>query len=46
MYTIADDYEAIIYFCHDPLVTNPSGADVPAGVKKYLAAGIPSMFGF
>jgi C1A family cysteine protease len=46
VYAVADNYEALSYFCHDPLGTNPSGADVLASVKKYLAAGIPSMFGF
>jgi C1A family cysteine protease len=44
--SVAAKYGAVDYFCHDPL-----GADMPAGevlfsVKKYLAAGIPSMFGF
>ncbi|MEJ5365430.1 MAG: C1 family peptidase [Desulfosoma sp.] len=46
VYAVADNYEAINYFCHDPLGSNPSGSDVLASVKKYLAAGIPSMFGF
>ena len=46
IYSIADNYEAIKYFCHDP-----QGAKIPYpavldSVKKYLAAGIPSMFGF
>jgi len=46
VYSVADNYEALKYFCHDP-----QGAKVPYpavldSVKKYLAAGIPSMFGF
>jgi len=46
IYSVADNYEALKYFCHDP-----QGAKVPYptvldSVKKYLAAGIPSMFGF
>jgi len=46
VYQLADDYQAIRYFCHDPI-----GADIPRDavlqrVKKYLAYGIPSMFGF
>jgi C1A family cysteine protease len=46
VYSIADNYEAIKYFCHDP-----QGAKIPYPavldtVKKYLEAGIPSMFGF
>jgi len=46
VYAVADNYEALRYFCHDPLGTNLSGATVLASVKKYVAAGIPSMFGF
>jgi C1A family cysteine protease len=46
IYSIADNYEALKYFCHDPM-----GSDIPVStvldsVKKYLVAGIPSMFGF
>lgn len=46
VYSVADDFEATWYFCHDPLTANISGSDVLKSVKKYLAAGIPSMFGF
>jgi C1A family cysteine protease len=46
VYAIADNYEALKYFCHDPQGANISGANVLASVKKYLAAGVPSMFGF
>jgi len=46
VYAIADDYKAMKYFCHDPQGANALGDDVLLGVKKYLAAGIPSMFGF
>lgn len=45
VYAVADNYEALRYFCHDPQ-TNVQGNKVLASVKKYLAAGIPSMFGF
>ncbi len=45
-YAVADNYEALRYFCHDPLGANVSGNAVLSNVKKYLAAGIPSMFGF
>jgi C1A family cysteine protease len=46
VYSIADNYEALKYFCHDP-----QGAKIPFpavldSVKKYIEAGIPSMFGF
>ena len=46
VYSIADNYEAIKYFGHDPLSKNIPRPDVVKSVKKYLAAGIPSMFGF
>lgn len=46
VYAVADNYEALRYFCHDPLGGNVSGATVLARVKKYLNAGVPSMFGF
>ncbi len=46
IYSIAHNYSAVKYFCHDP-----QGAKIPYpalldSVKKYLEAGIPSMFGF
>ena len=46
IYSIADNYEALKYFCHDPMGSNIPSATVLDSVKKYLAAGIPSMFGF
>ena len=46
VYAIADDYAALRYFCHDPLGMSVAPANVLDSVKKYLAAGIPSMFGF
>jgi len=46
VYAVADNYEALKYFCHDPLGMSVPPATVLASVKKYLAAGIPSMFGF
>ncbi len=46
VYSIADNYEALCYFCHDPAGADIGGEAVLADVKKYLAAGIPSMFGF
>lgn len=46
VYALAENFEAVRYFCHDPLGANVAGADVLASVKKYLAAGVPSMFGF
>ncbi len=46
VYSLADNYEALKYFCHDPLSSSRPRKDVLNSVKKYLAAGIPSMFGF
>jgi C1A family cysteine protease len=46
VYALADDYAAVKYWCHDPLGQNIAPATVLANVKTYLAAGVPSMFGF
>jgi C1A family cysteine protease len=44
VYAIADNYEALKYFSHDPAGT--STGKVLKTVKKFIAYGIPSMFGF
>lgn len=46
VYSIADNFEAVKYFCHDPIGANIPCNTVLDSVKKYLEAGIPSMFGF
>jgi C1A family cysteine protease len=46
IYSIANNYEALKYFCHDPQGSKITPAEVLESVKKYLVAGIPSMFGF
>ncbi len=46
VYAVADNFEALKYFCHDPLGANVPGATVLASVRNYVAAGIPAMFGF
>lgn len=46
VYAIAHQYQAIAYFRHDADSLRLSPAAVLESVKKYLAAGIPSMFGF
>jgi C1A family cysteine protease len=46
VYAVADNYKALKYFCHDPQGANIPPATVLATVKQYIAAGIPSMFGF
>ncbi len=43
-YAFAQNYQAIKYFRHDPSAT-PKGVLLDR-IKKYLAAGHPSMFGF
>jgi len=46
VYAVADNYEALYYFCHDPLGCNTPPKTVLGTVKKFLAARVPSMFGF
>ncbi len=46
VYAVADNFEALQYFCHDPFGAGLPGSKVLANVKKFLVAGIPSMFGF
>jgi C1A family cysteine protease len=46
VYATADNFETLKYFCHDPIGSNASGNSVILSLKNYLAAGIPSMFGF
>ncbi|HNW57595.1 MAG TPA: C1 family peptidase [Bacteroidales bacterium] len=46
VYSLADNYEVLKYFCHDPQGLHTPSRKVLSSVKKYLASGIPSMFGF
>ncbi len=46
VYALAENYSTIKYFCHDPQGSDIPGTEVLASVKGYLAAGVPSMFGF
>jgi C1A family cysteine protease len=46
VYSVADNYEALAYFAHDPLGRNKPPAEVLTSIKAYLATGVPSMFGF
>ncbi|MCE5344966.1 MAG: hypothetical protein LLG13_01595 [Bacteroidales bacterium] len=52
VYSVANNYEALKYFSHDPQAVGTdrrrsvSRAEVLESLKKYLEAGIPSMFGF
>lgn len=45
VYAVAENYEAVSYFTHDQFAQVPPG-DVLCSVKTWLAAGVPSMFGF
>ena len=46
VYAIGENYEALTYFVHDPIGLPVDTAELLARIKLYLAAGIPSMFGF
>jgi C1A family cysteine protease len=46
VYSVADNFEALRYFCHDPQGSAVAPDAVLESVKKYLAAGVPSLFGF
>ena len=46
IYEMADDFEGINYFCHDPYGVPVQPANILNSVKTYLSYGIPSMFGF
>jgi len=43
-YSFAQSYQAVLYFRLDPPGTKPT--DALATIKRYLAAELPSMFGF
>lgn len=45
VYAVADNYEALQYFCHDAASAKVTPDAALRSVKKYLAGGIPSMFG-
>ncbi len=44
IYALADNYEALRYFRHDPLGKKPD--EVLASIKRWLYYGFPCMFGF
>lgn len=46
VHALAQQFEATKYFCHDPHGLRTPKPDVLASVKRYLAAGVPAMFGF
>ena len=46
VYAIADNFEALRYFCHDPIYLNVPPPNVLKSVKIWVAYGVPAMFGF
>lgn len=46
VYSVADNYQGVKYFCHDPQGSDLPSEKVLESIKKYLEAGIPTMFGF
>lgn len=46
VYSLADNFSTVKYFCHDPQGEKNPSSGVLTSVKTYLVAGIPSMFGF
>lgn len=46
VYAVADNFETLSYFRHDPEGSDPGPEKVLASVQKYLAAGVPSLFAF
>ena len=46
VYALADNYEALRYFCFDPIGTRVDTNKLLARLKLFLAAKIPVMFGF
>jgi C1A family cysteine protease len=46
VYSVADNYESLKYFAHDPIGGNVGRPQALTSVKQYLAKGVPSMFGF
>jgi C1A family cysteine protease len=46
IYSVTDNFEVLKYFCHDPVGGAIPKPSVLFSVKKYLDAGIPSLFGF
>jgi len=46
VYAVAENYETLRYFCHDPQHANVPKSQLVQSLKNYLAHGIPFMFGF
>lgn len=46
VYAVADNFEALKFFCHDPQSKPVPPEKLLERIKTFLAAGIPSMFGF
>lgn len=46
VYSVAQQFKAVKYFCHDPFGQSLATSAVLESVKKHLAAGVPAIFGF
>jgi len=46
VFAVADNFKAVKYFCHDPVSNTSERRDILNSIKKYIAYGIPCMFGF
>jgi len=46
VYSVAENFKTMKYFAHDPLTSMRPQDQVLKSVKEFLAAGVPSMFGF
>lgn len=46
VYSLAEDYEAIKYFAHDPIGGNVTPGALLRRLRFWIARGIPAMFGF
>ena len=46
VYELYQRYSGMKYFCHDPIGSNIPTTSVVQNIKTYLAADIPSVFGF
>jgi C1A family cysteine protease len=46
VYAVADNYKSLSYFCYDPIGASIPKATLLNNIKTWIAAGVPSMFGF
>ncbi len=46
VYSVADNFEGLTYFCHDPISAKVPTDAVLGSIKKWIASGWPVMYGF